>query len=191
MNGEAESAWPSWQQEYRYGAFYLFPPADVTQVVNELRERYDPVSAAICGAHVTLSEPLSATFTDSQHDELSEILARVSAFDVHFGPLTSLGTHPGVVFALRPVPQLDALRTAIHSATFFAHRREHPRAQHAAHMTVAEFISPGESQKLLAALRDAAPSGRFRCDRVTYAVPDASFLFQPVATLELGSGRNS
>ncbi|OYV65118.1 MAG: hypothetical protein B7X07_04250 [Actinobacteria bacterium 21-64-8] len=187
MDDDVVNAWTPWQREYRYGAFYLFPPADVAAVVDELRARYDPQSAAICGAHVTLSAPLSAPPSDPQWEELRRALARVPAFDVDFGPLTRLGAHPGVVFALSPHAELNALRQTISATSLFSIRRDSPRAQRAAHMTVAEFITEGESQSLLATLNRRELRGQFRVDRVTYAVPDGSFCFRPEVTIALGT----
>lgn len=191
MSEDVVSAWPPWQQEYRYGAFYLFPPADVAVVVDELRARYDPQSAAICGAHVTLSAPLSQPPSDTQWKELRMVLADVPPFDVHFGPLTRLGTHPGVVFALRPHNELDALRKVIDATTIFLSRRDHPPVRCAAHMTVAEFITESESHHILSTLSRKDLRGQFRCDHVTYAVPDESFRFRPIVTIALGAAASS
>lgn len=46
MTSDERLNWEPWQEEYRHGAFYLFPPPEIALVVNELRQRYDP---AFCG----------------------------------------------------------------------------------------------------------------------------------------------
>src|SRR5665213_1521918 len=86
----------SWQDEYRCGAFYLFPPADVASAVDQLRARYDPRSAAICGAHVSLSEPLTRPPSDEQLAEVREVLTTFAPFEITFGPVRSFDPHPGV-----------------------------------------------------------------------------------------------
>ncbi len=53
-------------------------------------------------------------------------------------------------------------------------------------MTVAEFITLDETHELVAQLGETVPGGTFLCDRVTYAVPDASFHFEPVLEVPLG-----
>jgi hypothetical protein len=52
-------------------------------------------------------------------------------------------------------------------------------------MTVAEFISHEEARSLLAEVGTAGVGGTFLCDHVVYAVPDASFHFEPVLTIDL------
>ncbi|HUX04859.1 MAG TPA: 2'-5' RNA ligase family protein [Acidimicrobiales bacterium] len=186
MTNFDRSDWEAWQDEYRNGAFYLFPPSDVATVVNDLRSHYDPKAAAICDAHISLSEPLDNPLSEEQLDELRSALAGVSPFELAYGPLTSIGSYPGVVFAVAPVDDFFALRTVVQSTTIFADRAL-PRAERVPHMTVAEFISIEETHDLLARLRDTVAGGSFVCDHVVYAVPDASFHFEPVFEIPLGS----
>lgn len=186
MTNNLQPAWEPWQNEYRYGAFYLFPPADVAATVNELRVRYDPKAAAICDAHISLSEPLANPLSDEQLDELRSSLAGVAPFELTYGPLTSIGPYPGVVFAVAPEDAFFALRAAVQSTSIFAGRAL-PRAERVPHMTVAEFISLEETHELLTKLGYTVPDGSFFCDRVVYAVPDASFHFEPVLEIPLGS----
>ena len=59
-------------------------------------------------------------------------------------------------------------------------------ARRAAHMTVAEFITEEESQYILTTLSRRELGGQFRCDHVTYAIPDESFRFQSIGSFALG-----
>lgn len=186
MTNNLQPVWEPWQNEYRHGAFYLFPPAGVAAIVNELRARYDPRAAAICDAHISLSEPLANPLSNEQLDEVRSALAHVAPFELTYGPLTSIGPYPGVVFAVAPEEAFFALRVAVHSTSIFA-GRDLPRAERVPHLTVAEFVSLEETHDLLAQLRDTVLGGSFLCDRVVYAVPDSSFLFEPVLTIPLGS----
>lgn len=186
MTESLQPDWEPWQHEYRHGAFYLFPPADVAAAVNGLRRRYDPASAAICDAHISLSEPLAGPLTDEQLDELRAALAHIAPFEITYGPLTSIGPYPGVVFAISPEDDFFALRQAVQATSIFA-GRDLPRSKRVPHMTVAEFITLDETRELVLQLADAVPGGIFLCDRVTYAVPDPSFNFEPVFEIPLGS----
>lgn len=181
-----QPAWEPWQHEYRHGAFYLFPPADVAAGVNELRARHDPKAAAICDAHISLSEPLGGPLTVEQLEELRAALAHIAPFELSYGPLTSIGPVPGVVFAISPEDLFFALRGAVQATSIFA-GRDLTRASRVPHMTVAEFITLDETRELVARLTDTVPGGTFLCDRVTYAVPDGSFHFEPVLEIPLGS----
>jgi 2'-5' RNA ligase len=158
---------------------------DVATIVNELRARYDPKSAAICDAHISLSEPLVGPLSDSQLNEMRVALATVTPFDLTYGPLTSIGSHPGVVFAIDPEDAFFSLRAVIQATSMFAGRPA-PRSNRAPHMTVAEFITRDETHELLNQLKDAIPGGTFLCDHVTFAVPDAAFHFEPLLALPLG-----
>jgi 2'-5' RNA ligase len=121
-----------------------------------------------------------------QLDELHSALAGVASFELTYGPLTSFGTYPGVVLAVAPEDAFFALRAAVQSTSIFA-GRDLPRAKRLPHMTVAEFVSLEETHALLTQLGNTVPGGTFLCDRVVYAVPDASFRFEPVLEVPLGS----
>lgn len=185
MASDEQLHWEPWQEEYRHGAFYLFPPPEIALVVNELRQRYDPRSAAICDAHVSLSEPLPGSLSDKQLEELRAALSAVTPFLFTMSPVSQLGSHPGVVVGLSPKEPFFALRDVVHSTSIFA-GRELTRARRPPHMTVAEFISPEQARELLAEVDARRLEGSFHCDRVVYAVPDATFHFEPVLTLALG-----
>lgn len=178
--------WEPWQEEYRHGAFLLFPPPEIALVVNELRRRYDPRSAAICDAHVSLSEPLAGTLLDEQLEELRAALSATAPFRLILSQLTQMGSHPGVVMGLSPEEPFFALRDLVHSTSIFA-GRELLRAQRSPHMTVAEFVSHDEAQGLLAEVDRRHLGASFLCDHLVYAVPDVKFHFEPVLTLTLGS----
>ncbi len=185
MTGDVRSSWEPWQEEYRFGALYLFPPPPVAEVVNALRWRHDPISAAICDAHVSLSEPLAGNLSEEQRHELTVALSREPSFELHYGSVTTLGAHPGVVLTLRPHEPVFALRHAIHATSIFEGRPT-PRASRAPHLTIAEFISLDDSRELVASLTDVIEGGTFLCGLVVYAVPDEGFHFTPVETFALG-----
>ena len=123
--------------------------------------------------------------SDQQLDELRFSLANVAPFGLTYGPLTSIGPHPGVVFAITPESAFFTLRAVIQSTSIFAGRDAH-RGDRFPHMTITEFISLEETHYLLAELRDAVSGGSFFCDHVVCAVPDATFHFEPVLTVPVG-----
>ena len=79
-------------------------------------------SAAICDAHVSLSEPLTGPLLDQQLDEILTALSTVTPFPLTFGPLTQMGSHPGVVLGISPEEPFFALRDVVHSTSIFAGR---------------------------------------------------------------------
>jgi 2'-5' RNA ligase len=179
------SGWQRWQEEYRYGAFFIFPPTGIIEPVDELRRRYDPRPANAAQAHVSLSEPLLGPLTQVQLNELTGVLASIQPFQVHYGPLRSFPPYPGVTYAISPEEPFIALRTAIHATSMFTSsplsRRDIPP-----HMTIAEFISLEDTERLLVSLSGKVPEGDWLVDAVEYAVPDRQVHFHRVLTLFLG-----
>lgn len=178
------SSWEEWQREYRYGALYLFPPPGVIERVDALRERYDPVSAAYCRAHVSLSEPLPRPLDEPLLTELRAALALVEPFEVRYGPLRGFPPYPGVAYAVHPEEPFRALRDAVHATALFA-GSPLARKEIAPHMTVAEFVTVERTEELLRELAGAVPTGSFLVDAVEYAVPDERFRFERVLRLPL------
>lgn len=180
------SSWQAWQVDYRYGAFYIFPPAGVIEAVDELRETYDPTSAGYCQAHISLSEPLQHPLTQTELDDLTTRLAAIEPFSIRYGPLRNFPPYPGVTYSITPEEPFRTLRSAIHSASMF--RGMTPQREHVApHMTIAEFISTERTDELLKQLSGNVPEGTFLCDSVEYAVPNRDFYFERVLTIPLGS----
>ena len=177
--------WESWMPEYRFGAFYIFPPDDVIKPIDALRKRYDPKSDAICQAHISLSESLAKPLADADIEELRTILSGIQPFTITYGPLRDFPPHPGVCYRIEPEENVRKLRNAIHTASCF-HRILLRREHIAPHMTVAEFISVEDTKELLHELSGKVPEGTFLCDEIECAVPDESFYFKRVLRLPLG-----
>ncbi len=180
------ASWEEWQREYRYGAFYVFPPTGVIEAIDLLRKRHDPRSASYCRAHLSLSEPLRRPPAESDLEELRTKLSSLKPFDVQYGLLRSFPPYPGVAYAIAPEDKLAELRSAIHSTSMF---KGVPlkRAHIAPHITIAEFITVERTDELLQELSGNVPEGTFLCDTVEYAVPNNDFYFERVLTLPIGN----
>lgn len=180
MNG-----WEEWQPEYRFGAFYIFPPNEIIEPIDALRKKYDPKSDAIYQAHISLSESLAKPLTDADIAEFQSILSAIEPFEITYGPLRDFPPHPGVCYRIEPESGFRKLRNALHSASCFKDvllRREHI----APHMTVAEFVSVERTKELLRELSGKVPEGTFMCNEIELAVPDENFYFKRVLRLPLG-----
>lgn len=180
------SAWEAWQHEYRYGLILILPPQPVMAAVDALRHRYDPKSAAICMAHISLSEPLPHPLTPELLAEVEILLATIAPFEIRYGPLRTFDPHPGVVYRVEPEDAFFALRTALHGTSLFR-GSAFKRRDRLPHMTIAEFLPDmAESNRLMAELQGHVPVGTFLCDRLAYIVPDDRFCFRPVREFALG-----
>lgn len=182
----ATDHWDEWMLEYRYGAFYIFPPDGIIEPIDALRNRHDPKSASYCQAHISLSEPLSEPLNESSLDELRFALRQLQSFDVRYGPLRSFPPYPGVVYSIQPEDRFAELRSVVHATSIFdgASLR---RKDIAPHMTIAEFITVERTGGLLRELQGRVPVGSFRCDSIEYAVPSQDFYFERVLRIPIGS----
>ncbi len=180
------TGWLEWQQEYRFGALFIFPPPGLIEPIDELRHRYDPGSARSCQAHISLSEPLRGPLTREQILELNAVLATVEPFDIRYGPLRVYSPYPGVAYVIEPEDRFMQLRRAVHSTSNF---RTGPfERQHVPpHMTIAEFITLERSFELQRELDGSVPEGSFRCDAIEYAIPTDRLHFERVLVLPLGA----
>jgi hypothetical protein len=111
--------WEEWQSDYRFGAFYIFPPPGVIEPIDALRQAHDPKSAAICQAHVSLSEPLPGAITAEHVEEVRVALSAVEPFDIRYGPLRAFLPHPGVCYAVEPEDRINSQWATLHETSVF------------------------------------------------------------------------
>ncbi|HEY0073050.1 MAG TPA: 2'-5' RNA ligase family protein [Abditibacteriaceae bacterium] len=178
--------WKSWQQEYRYGVFLIFPPDPPLSQVNALRQKYAWSQSSECDAHISLTIPLPQPLTHDHWQELQSIACRIAAFPISYGPLKNYLPHPGVCLAIEPQDKLDALRADLETALCFS-RAIPRRFPFSAHMTIAEMITVEQTKVFMLDLADTAPKGTFSCTHVSYAVPDANFSFTERGRLQLAN----
>ncbi len=179
------TSWEDWQNEYKFGALYIFPPEGVIEPVDELRRKHDPKSHSYSQAHISLSEPLKGPLTEDQLKELQAALAALEPFEIKYGPLRSFPPYPGVTYAISPEDEFMNLRKLVHSTSLF---KDTPlNHEHIApHMTVAEFITAEDTNRLLQELNGKVPEGTFLNGAIEYAIPNEDFYFERVFTIPLG-----
>lgn len=179
------SAWEDWQRDYRYGVILILPPKGLSEPINKLRAKYDPQSAAICPAHISVSDPLKGELTNEVREDIKGLLRDVKPFELSFGKPQASPNRPGVAYPILSQGPIDALKNSIHQLAIFgatAYQRRHIPA----HMTIAEFITIEEGLKIAEELHDVAPSGSFLCNRLELMIPDEQFRFQRVETFYFG-----
>lgn len=185
LYAEHTSGWKEWQLEYRYGGFYIFPPAGIIEDVDALRRRHDPRSHLGCQAHVSLSEPLPRGLDEVDLCEIGELLRTVAPIMLTYDDVHATVPYPGVVYRIKPVEAFMQLRGVLHCASVF---RTSPLTRIAAapHMTIAEFVSVEGSVELAEELRGRVREGQWLCREIEYAIPDEKMRFRRVLTLPLG-----
>ena len=177
--------WEDWQLDYRLGLILIMPPKEVSDLIDPLRERYDPKSHATCGTHISLSDPLDLEMTPDLETEIRAILQDFQPFELHFRTLHASRKHPGVSYSIHPEEPIRALQEALHKSRAFG-GKEYKRRHIPPHMTIAEFISIQESLKLCDQLQETVPKGSFICDRLEFIVPDDNCHFHRAMTFMLG-----
>ena len=179
--------WEHWWPQYQFGAFYIFPPEEIMVLVDGLREQYDPKSAGICRAHISLSEPLDHPMTIEELEQLRSDLAGFKPFRISCGPIRMHPPYPGVTFTIQPEREFSELRSRIHGLPVFRDV-EIKRSTIDPHMTIAEFITMERSIEIMEELQDKIPNCEFICDHIELAVPNDDFYFERVLRVTLGAG---
>lgn len=180
------SAWEDWKRDYQFGAFYIFPPAELRTKVNKLREEFDPKSQSYCDAHISLTVPLPRAVYQEGWERFCAALREVKPFSVQYGPPTSYPGIPGVVLAINPADQFEMLVKTLEAVSTFsgAKPRHHTFSPH---MTIAEFITLERTEELVKSLSKLGLQGEFTCDSIDYAVPDKDFHFSERGFIKFGS----
>jgi len=179
MSAVDKRIWEQWdegQRAYKFGVILILPSEPVFSQVNALRAQHDPLSQAICDAHISLTMPLPQEPSDENWAELGAVAAAVRRFTIKYGPPMTYPPHPGVVLKIEPQLELDRLRAHLESCRAFLGSPPRPYP-FSAHMTIAEYISLERTASLMAELNHVAPSGAFVCEGVSHVVPDESFHF--------------
>jgi 2'-5' RNA ligase len=178
--------WQDWQKVYRFGTMVIWPPDDVREVVNRLREAHDPVSQSICEAHITLTQPLLQPLSDREWAEVTRIVGSFAPFEITYGPLNSFLPYPCIWYEIRPMEKVLEIRRALHETGFFNLALPHTEG-FIPHMTITEGQSgPSVNEALLESLQSRVQSGSFWCSDVAYIVPDRTFHFEVARRLPLG-----
>lgn len=179
------SVWEDWMHEYKFGAFFIYPPTEILKTIDKLRELHDPKSASISQTHISLSDPLTAPLTSEQLEELQIALLQIEPFEIHYGPLRSFPPYPGVTYTITPEDKFMKLRKAIHETSIF---KDSPltRRDRAPHMTIAEFITVEKTNELLEELQGKVQEGTFLCNTIALAIPNKDFHFQRALDIPLG-----
>lgn len=177
------------QRTCAHGTLVLWPPDAVREPVNQLRQRYDPASQAVCDAHITLTQPLLAEPSPADWQTIETALANFGPFDLSYGPLRSFLPYPCVYLEIGPRETTMQLRTALYDTGLFNLSLPFSDDSFIPHMSITDG-APDEPQtrSILTALAGSEPRGHFLCDRIAYIRPDADFHFEVARTLPLRGG---
>ena len=181
-------SWEPWQLDYRLGLILIMPPAEVGDIIDPLRRKFDPKSHAICPTHISVSDPLGREMTSDLETEIQDTLKGIEPFELHFDSPQASRKRPGIAYPIRPEKPIHDLKARLHESSAFS-GSEYSRRRIRPHMTIAEFISIEQSLQICEELQDTAPTGSFLCDRLKFITPDNDFHFQRRRTFWLGEDK--
>jgi 2'-5' RNA ligase len=177
--------WEEWQRDFVHGTFVIWPPDPVRNVVNRLRERYDPISQRICEAHITLTQPFLRPASERDWQEMRKIVSGFEPFAISYGPLNTFLPYPCIYFEIHPAPKVLALRSALHAMVLFNLELPHTD-DFIPHMSINDGRPDAErTLEIFETLKSSVPGGSFKCAEITYIKPDASFHFDVTHVLPL------
>lgn len=179
------SKWLDWQRDYRFGVILIIPPHEVSAVIDPVRAQFDPRSAAVFSAHVSVSDPLQCELSPGLQREIRCVLGRIEPFVLHYGEPRAPLDRPGTSCPVFPQESIDLLKQALHSTAAFS-REAYKRRNISAHLTIAEFLPAEDRVRSCAVIKSKIKPGSFRCDRLEYVVPDSNFHFNDRSTFFLG-----
>ena len=117
----------------------------------------------------------------------TNVTAQDGPFDVAWGPPHRFPNTRPVALRIEPAALLERLVTALEKLPVFdgAPPRRWPFFPH---MTIAEFIDLARSEVLLREMQAKSLKRTWRCEEISYAVPDAAFRFTERVLWKLGTG---
>ena len=159
--------------------------------MNDLRNRYDPVSQAACEAHITLTQPFLREPSGEEWRSLHAIVQGFPRFHCDYGPVRSFLPAPIIWFEVQPAERIVELRRALHETRLFNLDLPHTD-DFIPHMTLTEGLSgPEVTRALLEQLRETVSGGSFSCAEVSFIVPDDGFHFSVERRLPLSSSSDA
>ena len=176
------SGWLRWQRAYRYGLLVIVPPPEIASVLDPIRERLDPVSAATFGAHVTVTPPFAAAPSAADEERVETAIRIVASMRLQLDRPTRFSGSSVVYLPVVPSHGVYALRTALLATSLFRLDLPHT-TDFVPHLTLSEFGSAPEEAFRANLLQPKAMA--FLVDTVAWVVSDESFHFTVRRTFRL------
>jgi 2'-5' RNA ligase len=169
----------------RVGIAYMLT-GEAAQAVNALRQRYDPQTAAIIDAHVTLAGPSeTATPLAEMVDTLRRCAVELLPFDLTIGGVsTFLPVSRACFLEIEPRERLVALHDRLMSEFGWTEQQHfHP------HVTITEYLSASETETVAAQLRTYAPTLKDRLSSLSFFYEETEERWNLAAQIPLGGDR--
>jgi len=174
--------WPTWQQDYRYGALVIEPPRQLSSVLDPIRLRLDPESAAAFGAHITLTPPFAAAPNSADEERVASVIRGVASMRLQLDRPTQFSGSSVVYLPVVGIQAFHKLRSVLLATGLF--RLDLPHTDDfVPHLTLSEFGTTP-----VAALEADVPPPEamsFLVEAVAWIVPDEALHFTVRRTFPL------
>jgi 2'-5' RNA ligase len=168
------SSWLAWQRAYRYGLLVIVPPPDIASVLDPIRQRLDPVSAATFGAHITVTPPFVAAPNAADEERVEKAIRGEAPMRLQLDRPTQFRGSSVVYLPVVPSEGVHALRTTLLATGLFRLDLPHT-TDFVPHLTLSEFGSAPEGAFKVNVPQHEAMA--FLLDTVTWVVPDEALHF--------------
>lgn len=177
----------SFLHAYQHGTLVIWPPDNVRRVVNSLRRHYDPASASLCAAHITLTWPFLAVPSSGDWQVIDQIASATEQLHIQYGPLGSFLPYPCVYLQIEPASTVRQLHTDLHATGLFDDSSPLTGENFVPHMSITDgYPDPVQTRLILDGLQGYEPAGVFCCQEISWIVPDTSSVFQIRRSIPLG-----
>jgi len=175
-----------WLIPYLPGALVVMPPKETQTRIGRLRRRYDPTSAQLIPAHVTVTQPFRNQPERRELGLIQKILRRFRPFRVQYGPLKTFLPYPCIWYEIQPAERLLGIRRELHATGLFNTDLPHTR-DFTPHMSITDG-SPGpkETERIYHRIKARVGQGSFVVTTLTYTRPDWQMRFKAIEHLSLG-----
>jgi 2'-5' RNA ligase len=183
MEFEAGAGWPDWQADVGYGGLVIEPPPEIARVLDPIRQRLDPVAAAVLGPHITLTPGFIGAPSESDEKKLAAILGSIEPMTLKLGLPTQFSGSAVVYLTVEPRAEIDRLRMALMATGLF--RLDEPYTDDfVPHLTLSVAADAVDAALLAPVPQPAAMI--FCCESVAWFVADRANHFTIRRTFALG-----
>ena len=182
MSFPSGADWPEWQRDHRYGALVIEPPPEVAEVLNPIRERFDPVSADRASAHVTVTPPFVEGPTPAEESRVGSVVGRIGSMWLQLGTPEQFAGSSVIYLPVMNGEAVLRLRDVLLATGLFRLDLPHT-TDFVPHLTISEMGATPE-----AALRTIIPApaaSAFHVAEIAWWVPDEAFRFTVHRTFAL------
>ncbi len=177
--------WKDWMKDFRFGTLVFIPDGELKDTVNNLRMKYDSVSAKTSMPHVTVTQPFAKAPSPKEIELILRLINDVHHFEIIVGPATTSPNKRLLWLDIAPKDKVLALRENLHDTGLF--RDDLPLTKgFIPHMTISEAArEPAEVTTTIESLNAHKNRWISSFAQVSWIIPDAEFIFKEFRSFEM------